>query len=63
MMCFSCCWIDEEEVEQCSAFMLWCEKSASDKYKKINEVAKGNVNEYIVNELKYCEKERKHLYD
>ena len=32
-------------------------------YKNIEEVAKGNIHECIVNEFEHCVKETKHWYD
>jgi len=63
IICFSWCWKKEEREEMCGAYLSWFKKAAIDKYEKINGVAKGNLHECRVNELKRCVKGRKCWYD
>jgi len=51
------------EEEKCGAFLVWFKKAVSDKYEKIKEVTKGNVNECRVSEVKRCANERKRWYN
>jgi len=59
---FTLYWKEEEYEEMCGAFFSWVKKAVSDKYENIEGVNQLYLHQCIVNELKRCSKERKHLY-